>query len=199
MSMTGDEAISPAEFRASHEDRDRVADLLRIAAGDGRLTADELDERLEKALTARTLGELAQLSRDLPAGPSPGPAALTETPRDVLRIEREGGNAKRDGRWLVPARIEVRVGGGHVTLDFTRAVIAAPLLRIDAEVRSGTLTLVTRPGIEVDADDMTVTTSGTVKVRLPRRSDVPVDLRITVTGTVSSGHFRTRPRRRLSP
>jgi Domain of unknown function (DUF1707) len=195
--MTGDEAFSPAELRASHEDRDRVADLLRIAAGDGRLTADELDERLEKALTARTLGELAQLSRDLPAGPSPDLAALTETPRDVLRIEREGGNARRDGRWVVPPRIEVRVGGGHVTLDFTQAVIVHPRLQIDAGVRSGTLTLVTRPGIEVDADDVVVSGSGTVKVRPPRSSDVPADLRITVTGTVSSGHFRARPRRRL--
>jgi hypothetical protein len=198
VSMTGDEAIAPGELRASYEDRDRVADLLRIAAGEGRLTAEELDQRLEKALTARTLGELAALSRDLPVGPGPGLTILPAAGKDVLRIEREGGNAKRDGHWMVPPRIEVRVGWGHVTLDFTEAVIVAPLLQIDAEVRSGTLTLVTRPGIDVDADDVTVTSSGSVKVRPPRRSDVPVDLRITVTGAVNSGHFRARPRRRLS-
>ena len=54
----GDEVVSSGELRASHEDRDRVAELLRVAAGDGRLTAEELDERLEKALTARTYAEL---------------------------------------------------------------------------------------------------------------------------------------------
>jgi hypothetical protein len=64
--MTGDSSpagSSPSpgaapEMRASHEDRDRAVDILRIAAGDGRLAADELDERLEAALTARTVGEL---------------------------------------------------------------------------------------------------------------------------------------------
>src|SRR5215218_7033387 len=37
--------------RASHEDRDRVVDVLRVAGGDGRLSAEELDARLESALT----------------------------------------------------------------------------------------------------------------------------------------------------
>jgi hypothetical protein len=38
------------ELRASHADRERVVEILRVAAGDGRLTSDELDERLEAAL-----------------------------------------------------------------------------------------------------------------------------------------------------
>jgi hypothetical protein len=59
--------MAPSEFRASHQDRDRVVEILRVAAGDGRLTAEELDERLEAALTARTVGELAVLTTDLPA------------------------------------------------------------------------------------------------------------------------------------
>ena len=71
--MTGE--LSPAggagELRASHADRDRVVEVLRVAAGDGRITADELDQRLEAALTARTLGELAVLTTDLPASPAP--------------------------------------------------------------------------------------------------------------------------------
>ena len=53
-------------LRVSHEDRDQVAEALRIAAGDGRLSSDELDERLERALTARTYNELAVLVADLP-------------------------------------------------------------------------------------------------------------------------------------
>ncbi len=60
-------------LRASHADRDRVVDVLRIAAGDGRLTAAELDERLEAALSARTVGELSVLTADLPPV-SPWPA-----------------------------------------------------------------------------------------------------------------------------
>jgi hypothetical protein len=49
----------------SNRGRYRVAELLRVAAGDGRLSVEEPDQRLEKALTARALGEPAALSRDV--------------------------------------------------------------------------------------------------------------------------------------
>ena len=55
------EAVPHGESRASYEDRDRVVEVLRVSAGDGRLTSDELDERVEAALTARTYNELAAL------------------------------------------------------------------------------------------------------------------------------------------
>src|SRR5215472_2110049 len=58
------------DLRASHADRDRVVDTLRVAAGDGRLSAEELDTRLESALSARTLGELTELTADLPIAPA---------------------------------------------------------------------------------------------------------------------------------
>lgn len=188
------EVAAPDGLRASHQDRDRVVELLRVAAGDGRLTVDELDQRLEQALTARTLGELAVLSADLPAGPAAGAGGQGPVPRDTIRIDRRSANAKRDGRWLVPRRIEVRVASGHVTLDFTEAIITQPSLQIDADVSSGTLTLLTRPGVVVDADDMAVR-SGSVKIRAPRDLDVPVVLRIEVSGTIGSGQLRARPRR----
>jgi hypothetical protein len=63
----GDQARPAAGLRASHADRDRVVELLRVAASNGRLTGDELDERLEVALNARTDRELAALTADLPA------------------------------------------------------------------------------------------------------------------------------------
>jgi Domain of unknown function (DUF1707) len=191
----GDDGVPPAELRASHEDRDRVAELLRMAAGDGRLTAEELDERLGKALTARTYGELAALSRDLPAGPAPFSGAVAEKPKDMIRIDCRSGSAKRDGRWLVPPRIEARVTSGHITLDFTEAVITRPSLQIDASVRSGSLKLVIRPGIVVDADDVAIS-SGRVKVQAPWGPGVPVFLRIQVSGKVGSGRIKARPPRR---
>ena len=58
-----------ADLRASHDDRDQAVEMLRVAAGDGRITAEELDERVGAALTARTYGELAALISDLPAAP----------------------------------------------------------------------------------------------------------------------------------
>ncbi len=187
-----DGAVARSELRASHQDRDRVVELLRVAAGDGRLTAEELDERLEAALSARTYGELAALTRDLPedAALEAGPV----TPRELMRIDCGSGSTKRDGRWLVPKRMEVRLSSGAVTLDFTRAVIAAPVLEIDAEVRSGSLRLVTRPGIVVETDDVAIR-SGSVKVRAPWPAQTLPVLRIHVSGKVSSGSITARPPR----
>ena len=131
-------AMARGQLRASHEDRDRVVEILRVAAGDGRLTADELDERLEAALTARTVGELAALTTDLPAA-GPAAAVAAPEPKDVVRIQCSSGSAQRNGSWVVPRRMEVRVSSGSVRLDFTEAVITAPVLQIDADVQSGSL------------------------------------------------------------
>jgi len=190
----GQEPAEPGQLRASHQDRDRVVEILRVAAGDGRLTAEELDERLEAALTARTYAELAVLTTDLPAAGSAGAVAVPE-PKDVVRIDCGSGSTRRDGRWVVPHRVDVRVTSGRVKLDFTDAIIGQPSLKVDAEVHSGNLTLVTRPGIVVDADEVSVR-SGSVKVREPWGHDVPVTLRIEVTGQVRSGSITARPRRR---
>jgi Domain of unknown function (DUF1707) len=195
----GRQPIARSELRASHEDRDAVVELLRVAAGDGRLTAAELDERLELALTARTYRELAVLTADLPATAQAAglavPGAALPEPKDLIRIQCGSGNAERDGRWVVPQRIEIGVTSGNVKLDFTEAVITGRMLRIDAEVRSGSLILVTKPGIVVDTDDVTIS-SGNVRVRAPWGSAVPEILRVEVTGKVRSGSIVARPPRR---
>ena len=99
----------------------------------------------------------------------------------------------------MPRRLVVRVGWGHVTLDFTEAVITQPVLDIDLDVRSGTLTLLTRPGVVIDADDVAVRSSGSVKIRVPPDPAGPVALRIVLSGTVQTGHLRARQRRQQSP
>jgi len=56
-------------LRISDADRERVAERLRTATVDGRLTPAELEERLEVAFSARTEAELEPLVRDLPVAP----------------------------------------------------------------------------------------------------------------------------------
>ena len=53
--------------RASDAEREHHAELLREHAAQGRLTVDELDERLDRVYAARTLGELTPVVADLPA------------------------------------------------------------------------------------------------------------------------------------
>jgi hypothetical protein len=182
------------DLRASHEDRDRIVELLRVSAGDGRLSIDELGERVEAALTARTYGELESLVADLPATPGTAAGAPTAKPKEMVRIDCHSGSAKRDGRWAVPQRMKLQVHSGSVTLDFTEAHVTWPTLQIDAEVRSGTLKLITKPGIVLDTDDVAVR-SGAIKVKAPWGDDVPATLRIDVAGQVGSGTITARPAR----
>jgi len=161
------------DLRASHADRDRVVDALRVAAGDGRLSSEELDTRLESALTARTLGELAELIADLPIAPA-------AKGKDVLVIDQHGGRYVREGRWPVPTRIDLRVRECRVTLDFTHAVITSNVVRIEADMVHGKLFIVSSPGIVIDTDGLNLTYS---KLKLHSKSSAADPrLRIELAG-----------------
>ncbi|MFF4259207.1 DUF1707 domain-containing protein [Streptomyces sp. NPDC001663] len=160
-------------LRASHEDRDRVVDVLRVAAGDGRLDAEELDMRLESALSARTLGELAELTADLPIAPA-------AKGKDVLVVEQHGGKYVREGRWLVPARIELRTQLCRVTFDFSHAVITSDVLRIETDMVHGKLFFAGSPDIVIDTDGLNLTYSK-LKLR-SKNSAADPRLRIELVG-----------------
>src|SRR5207245_11679476 len=66
-------------MRASDADREAVAARLRDHYAEGRLTQDELDERISVALSAKTFGELRPLTTDLP-GPAPVPPRTAARP-----------------------------------------------------------------------------------------------------------------------
>ena len=162
------------DMRASHADRDRVVDALRVAAGEGRLSAEELDTRLESALSAQTFCELAEFTADLPIAPA-------AKGKDVLVIEQHGGGRYvREGRWPVPARIELRTRECRVTLDFTRAVITSNVLQIEMDMVHGRLFIVSSPGIVIDTDGLNLTYS---KLKLHSKNAVADPrLRIELAG-----------------
>ena len=70
--MAGElERPDPAQLRISDDDRHRVAEVLREAAGEGRIDLDELDQRLEATYAAKTYADLVPITVDLPALPEP--------------------------------------------------------------------------------------------------------------------------------
>ena len=75
-------ASEPGKTRASDADRDRVAGILSTAYGEGRLSRDEYDARLESALSARTYADLDRIVTDLPSAQAavPSLAATTMVP-----------------------------------------------------------------------------------------------------------------------
>jgi hypothetical protein len=170
------------ELRASHEDRDRVAETLRTAGGDGRLTAGEPDARVERALSARIQGELAALAAGRPAATAA---------KDVLAVRQTGGTWTRAGRWTVPGRIEVRTKLCRVTSDFTGAVITSGTVRVDADMQHGKLVIVGAPGIVIDAGGLNLVFSKT-KLR-PDSAAAGPRLRIELAGTLQ--HAKVAERR----
>lgn len=191
--MSGDE-IHPLregdppkpEMRVSDQERAQVTRTLAAAAGDGRLTRTELEERLEAALSARTSGELGKLTADLPE--------TRATRAQVVRLDFHGGGTRRRGQWAVPRRMEIRAKGGSLTLDFAEAVLANPTLDIDVQMSGGRLLLLTRPGIDVDIDQLSAR-GGRVKVRPEPRPKEAVSLMIRISGVVQGGQVVVRPQR----
>jgi Domain of unknown function (DUF1707)/Cell wall-active antibiotics response 4TMS YvqF len=113
------------ELRASDSDRDQIAAILREAAGDGRLSLDELDERLETVYAAKTYAELEPVVSDLPVGSglpeavagSASPTRFGGTPTSTTGIGILSG-FERKGTWVVPREFTAVAfwGGGEIDL-----------------------------------------------------------------------------------
>ncbi len=126
--------------RASHADRDAVVERLRVAAGDGRLTMAELEERVDAAFAARTYAELAPLTADLPdqaQGAAPAVRAGAVPARVVGQPGRRWTLAlfsgpERTGRWVVGSRHNAGAVMGSVDLDLREAQFETAEVRIRA-------------------------------------------------------------------
>ncbi|MBR7825344.1 DUF1707 domain-containing protein [Actinospica sp. MGRD01-02] len=81
-------------MRASDEDRDRVVEILRQHTAEGRITAEEFDERMTAAYSAKTLGALAELTADLPVDL----AEHARRQQDLARLARQRGRLPKQVR-----------------------------------------------------------------------------------------------------
>jgi hypothetical protein len=125
--------LDRSQLRISDADRHAVAEVLREAAGEGRIDLDELDERLEATFAARTYADLVPITLDLPAAPSGQiPARATAaTPSPVVSGPAQErhlailSGVDRKGVWVVPAHLTVVCFMGGAALDMRRAQFAA--------------------------------------------------------------------------
>jgi len=143
-------------MRVSDSDREQAADVLREAAGHGRISMDELDERLELAYAAKTYADLATVTRDLPRpvqAPGPVQPAMAEriggTPRSKFSVAILSG-ARRKGRWVVPRNyVGVAVMGG-IELDLREAQFSEPEVTIHAYTLMGGIEITVPEDVDVD-------------------------------------------------
>jgi hypothetical protein len=183
--------MSEIERRASDADRERTGLHLRDAAADGRLTIDELDERLELAYTARTMADLDRLTRDLgtlaPAS-APGPRRR--------RLVAVMSGAALAGRVRLGSVLRVLAVMGGVEIDLRDAELVDGELTIRVFALMGGVSLVVPPGVDVDVHDVIAFMGG-------RGSNVPAAPagapRVRVTGFVMMAGLAAVVRQRRTP
>jgi uncharacterized small protein (DUF1192 family) len=152
-------------LRASDADRERVADLLRTAGGDGQLSVDELDERLHAAYAARTHAELEPLTADLQVRGARRRAAtaVAGSPSSGFSVRPGEGGARwlvsfmsgldRKGRWrLSPQAFAINVMGGS-NLDLNQVELAAERTELTVVSIMGGSDIRVPKGLRVEVSD----------------------------------------------
>lgn len=136
-----------SEMRASDAERERVVDVLREAAADGRLTMDEHAERMDQAYASKTVGELARLTTDLPGtstGVAPEPTSAPESQRMLACF----GNESRKGRWVVPGHLRAVSVCGDCHIDMREAQLGSRTI-VEATAVLGAVTVIVPEGVRV--------------------------------------------------
>lgn len=197
------------EMRASDAERERVAEALREAVAEGRLTMEEFDERLEAAYTARTHADLEPLVRDLPV-----PAALAHHAArpvaagegaDPTWPERIGapatsrwgvgvlGGFQRAGRWVMPRAFTsvVVMGGGEIDLREARFEDRDVVVRCFALM--GGVSVLVPPDVEVNVTGIGIMGGFDQKATGDGAPGAP---RVTVTGLAIWGGVGVERKRR---
>ena len=148
----------PSLLRISDNDRQRVAEVLRDAAGEGRIDLDELDERLEPAWGAKTYADLVPITADLhlPAHP-PRRAPARRTPSGVPAVGHASsvaimGETKRQGVWAVPEHHSAFALMGSVVIDLRQAQLSARETHINASTIMGEVKIIVPAHLHVVVD-----------------------------------------------
>jgi hypothetical protein len=189
----------PAErnaVRVSDADRDQVAGVLREALAQGRINADELEERLSRAYAARTFGDLEPLTSDLPgeaaAVPVPGGFQVGRAPRFKFSLAIMGGST-RGGNWVVPRRYLAFAIMGGVKIDLRDAAFAERAAGIHAIAIMGGVTIIVPEGLPVEVSGLGVMGGVDHSVNGPGVPGAPL---VRVSGLALMGGVGVQRRRR---
>src|SRR5688572_19237392 len=157
MSLEGWGDQSP-DIRASDGERSEVVELLRAHCGEGRIDLDEFSERVSRVYEARTIGELNEITADLPvlyAGGAPAAAgeAAPKTSRTRRAVRWTVGimsGPKRKGRWRIEGSTNAFAFWGGVELDLRDAEFEGDEVIINATAIMGGIEIIVPEGMPLD-------------------------------------------------
>jgi hypothetical protein len=153
----GHGAVEPhdaARMRISDADRHQVSEVLRQAAGEGRIDLEELEERLEATYQAKTYADLVPITVDLPVQPAhaeaavPRPASAPAGPAYASSVAIMS-ETKRLGPWQVQDGHTAFALMGSVLLDLRQARLAAHEVTITANAVMGEVKVLVDAGTVV--------------------------------------------------
>jgi uncharacterized membrane protein len=139
--------LEPSQMRISDADRNQVAEILREAAGDGRIDLAELDERLEATYAAKTYAELVPITRDL----APAVARQAAVTKGVERERAVAimGGVERRGAWTVPEQFSLFCFWGGAELDLRQAQFSAPEVTLTVNALMGGANIIVNQSTQV--------------------------------------------------
>lgn len=150
----------PMSMRIGDKERQQVAEVLREAAGEGRLDLDELDERLEQTWAAKTYGDLVPITVDL--HPAMRPTAHPARPASSLPATEHASSlaimseTKRQGVWQVPEHHSAFALMGGVVIDLRQAVLEGHETQINASAVMGEVKIIVPAHMNVVMDGMPI-------------------------------------------
>jgi hypothetical protein len=190
--------------RASDAEREAVVTRLRDAASEGRLTVEELAERIDAAYAARTQAELEPLTADLPAaaaatagGPpvvAPAGGGLASEGRSATILGILGGG-DRTGRWRVPARTTVVNIMGGADLDLREAVLETAEVEITVWSVMGGSDITVPEGVHVELEGFALLGGNTLHLDGPRPGPGAPVVRIKAWSLMGGTDVKTRQSR----
>jgi hypothetical protein len=170
--------------RITEDDREMALRRLQEAFVEGHISREEMDDRLQVALTAETQRDLRSAVASVPD---------TNVGR-TLRIAATSGRIRRRGAWRVPQVLKIESTYGTVNLDLSRAIIESPVVDIELLLQFGGAKITLPADALVDIDDMNTVWIQPV-YKTPRRIDAGGP-RIRISGTMEYGRLKIRHKRR---
>lgn len=168
----------------NEDDRDTAVNRLQEAYAEGRISHEEMDERLHQVLTVTTHGELVSVLALLPE----------EKPATTSTIAAASGWIRRRGAWRVPRFLKVESAYGKVDLDLSRAVIEHSVVDIELQLPFGRAKITVPRDAMVEIEDLR--TEWKDPRYKPRRRSYRGGPRIRISGAMGYGRLKIRHARR---
>lgn len=192
-------------FRIGHRERDDAIEVLREAAGDGRITVEELDDRMEKAQSAKFPADLddilADLTTELPSDRFRPTSAMVERNAaahdidgwdrlDPLVIKAGWESESRRARWAVPPFIRCEPTMSNIELNFLEVDTDLEVIDVEIVAGMGSVVVVVPDDWAVNVDRLSKTWGSVKSVvnAVPERRR-PI---VRVSGSVGMGSFKAR-------